>query len=194
LSKKASAILLFSTAFLLTAALPVMPSLLNKSGFYGMVLDEPVTTIGEYQPPEEGLAVVFFGYQRCGTVCPVQIVNLIELSERLQGEKVEFVFVTLDPENDTRDALQRTVQSLGTAFRAYRPESFSAAQKLASAFNDFAVKREQTLENAVAHTAALHVVTPDFRRRLVYTTPDLDLELVEQDLRRILKNNSESSP
>lgn len=193
MSKKVFAILLFSVALLLAVALPVMPSLLNKSGFYGMVLDEPGTAIGEYQPPEEGLVVVFFGYQQCGTVCPVQTVNLMDLGERLDGENIEFLFVTLDPENDAEDTLQRTVQSMGKSFRAFRPDSFATAQKLASAYNDFGVKQRQTPDNPIAHSAALHVVTPDFRRRLVYTTPDLNLELVEQDLRRLLENNSENS-
>ncbi len=126
--KKVSTILLFSAAFLLAAALPVLPSLLDNTGFYGMALDEPGTAIGDYRPPEEGIAIVFFGYQQCGTVCPVQSVNLMELGERLKGEKVEFLFVTLDPENDTEDTLVRTVQSMGEAFTAYRPDSFTAAQ------------------------------------------------------------------
>lgn len=191
--KKVSTILLFSAAFLLAAALPVMPSLLDNTGFYGMALDEPGTAIGDYRPPEEGLAIVFFGYQQCGTVCPVQSVNLMELGERLKGENVEFLFVTLDPENDTEDTLLRTIQSMGEAFTAHRPDSFTAAQKLASAYNDFSVKQGHTQVNPIAHSAALHVVTADFRRKLVYTTPDLNLELVEQDLRRLLNDNSESS-
>lgn len=190
--KKTSTILLFSAAFLLVAALPVMPSLLDNSGFYGMAIDESGTAIGDYRPPEDGLAIVFFGYQKCGTVCPVQSVNLMELGERLKGEKVEFLFVTLDPETDTEDALRHMVKSMGEAFRAYRPESFNAAQKLASAYNGFAAK-SHGLENPITHSAALHVVTADFRRRLVYTTPDLNLERVEQDLRRLLNNKSESS-
>jgi cytochrome oxidase Cu insertion factor (SCO1/SenC/PrrC family) len=69
-----------------------------------------------------------------------------------------------------------------------------AAQKLASAYNDFAVKQGSAPNDSIAHSARLHVVTPDFRRRLIYATPDLNLELVEQDIRRLLKENkSESS-
>ena len=192
--KKVSTILLFSAAFLLAAALPALPSLLDNTGFYGMALDEPGTAIGDYRPPEEGIAIVFFGYQQCGTVCPVQSVNLMELGERLKGEKVEFLFVTLDPENDTEDTLVRTVQSMGEAFTAYRPDSFTAAQKLASVYNDFAVKQANRTKDLIAHSANLHVVTGDFRRKLVYTTPDLNLELVEQDIRRLLKENNSESP
>lgn len=188
MNTKTTSILLFAAAFLLAAALPVMPSLLNDGDFYGMAIDEPGVRVDDYQPPGDGLAVVFFGYRQCGTVCPVQLVNLIELSERLEGADVEFLFVTLDPENDTPEALQQTIEGLGEAFRSHRPETQLAAQKLASAYNDFAVKQSDAADNPIAHSARLHVVTSDFRRKLVYTTPDLNLELVEQDLRRLLND------
>jgi len=171
-----------------------MPSLLDNSDFYGMSINQPGKSLGDYQPPSNGLAIIFFGYRRCGTVCPVQLINLIELGQRLEGKRVEFLFVTLDPENDTEEALQQTMERLGDAFRSYRPENLLAAQKLASSYNDFAVKQVGTPENPLAHSARLHVVTKDFRRRLVYTTPDLNLELVEKDLLRLLKDDdSESS-
>jgi protein SCO1/2 len=193
-NRKTTSILLFASAFMLAIALPVMPSLLSHSGFYGMSIDEPGDNMDGYQPPRNGLAIIFFGYRQCGTVCPVQLVNLMELSQRLEGEEVEFVFVTLDPENDTPESLHETTASLGEAFRAYRPENHRAAQKLASAYNDFAVKQPNTEGDPIAHSANLHVVTGDFRRRLVYTTPDLNLKLVEQDLRRLLKENKSESP
>jgi len=193
-NRKTTSILLFAAAFLLALALPVMPSLLNNSGFYGMAIDEPGENLNGYQPPQNGLSVIFFGYRQCGTVCPVQLVNLIDLSQRLKGANVEFLFVTLDPENDTEEALRQTVEGLGDSFRAHRPDNHRTAQKLASAYNDFAVKNVSEANDLIAHSARLHVVTSDFYRRLVYTTPDLNLELVEQDLRRLLKeNNSESS-
>ena len=192
--KKHTAILLFVSAFVLVAALPVMPSLLNNDGFYGMAMNEPGTAVTGYQPPDNGLSIIFFGYRQCGTVCPVQLVNLMELSQRLEKAEVEFLFVTLDPENDTPEALQQTMTGLGAAFRFYRPETHQDAQKLASAYNDFAVKNGNRPNDPIAHSARLHVVTADYRRRLVYSTPDLNLELVEQDLRRLLQeNNGESA-
>lgn len=194
MNRKTTSILLFAAAFLLALALPVMPSLLNNSGFYGMAIDEPGENLDGYQPPQNGLSVIFFGYRQCGTVCPVQLVNLMELSQLLDGTEIEFLFVTLDPENDTPEVLDQTMESLGQAFKYYRPETHRAAQKLASAYNDFAVKQGSAPNDSIAHSARLHVVTPDFRRRLIYATPDLNLELVEQDIRRLLKENkSESS-
>lgn len=194
MNRKTTSILLFATAFLLALALPVMPSLLNTSGFYGLAIDEPGENLTGYQPPKNGLAVIFFGYRQCGTVCPVQLVNLMDLSQRLKDAKVEFLFVTLDPENDTPEDLQQTTASLGEAFRSFRPETHQLAQKLASAYNDFAVKQGGAPSDYIAHSANLHVVTSDFRRRLIYTTPDLKLGLVEQDIRRLLKEyDSESA-
>lgn len=194
MKQKKTAIMLFASALLLALALPVLPSLLNSGDFYGMAIDQPGEAISGYRPPPDGLAVIFFGYRHCGTVCPVQLVNLLELSHRLENANVDFMFVTLDPENDTPEELRQTMAQMGDAFRFYRPESFQAAQRLASVYNDFAVKQSEWSDEPIAHSARLHVVTPDFRRRLVYTTPELNLDLVERDLRRLMEEgNRESS-
>lgn len=194
MNKNKAAALLLSSALLLAVALPVLPSLLNSSDFYGIAIDEAGLPLIGYQPPSDGLAIVFFGYRTCQTVCPVQMVNLIELSRRLKGNRVDFLFVTLDPENDTDEALEQMIKGLGDAFSFYRPDNYQAAQKLASSFDDFAVKQSRKPENPIAHSARFHVMTSDYRRRLVYPTPDLNLKLVEQDLRRLLREmNSEKS-
>lgn len=181
-----SKILLFSGALLLACALPVMPSLLNKPGFYGLVTDLPVPELPAELVPDKGLSVVYFGYRQCGTVCPVQLVNLLNLRPRLQDQPVEFVFVTLDPENDSQELLDRAMACLGEGFRAYRPDSLRTAQNLALAFGDFAIRDTRAETSILSHGARLYVVTPGPRRRLVYTSPDLDLDLVEKDIRHLL--------
>ena len=181
-----SKIFLFTGALLLVCALPVMPSLLNKNGYYGLVMDLPTPELPAELVPEQGLSVVYFGYRQCGTVCPVQLVNLLNLRPRLQGQPVEFVFVTLDPENDSQDLLDMAMAGLGEGFRAYRPDSQRAAQNLALAFGDFAIRDARSETSVLSHGARLYVVSPGSRRRLVYTSPDLDLDLVEKDIRHLL--------
>ena len=181
-----SKIFLFTGALLLACALPIMPSLLNKHGYYGLVVDLPTPELPAELVPEQGLSVVYFGYRQCGTVCPVQLVNLLNLHQRLENTPVEFLFVTLDPENDSRDLLDQAMAGLGDGFRAYRPDSPRAAQNLALAFGDFAIRDTRAETSILSHGARLYVVSPGPRRRLLYTSPDLDLDLVEKDIRHLL--------
>ena len=184
-----SAILLAS-AVLLALALPFMQGLVNAAsadgGFYGYKTDLPVPALPGAAVPQRGLNVVFFGYRSCGTVCPLQLVNLQALQRRWSDQPVHFVFVTLDPENDSQQALDATLGALGQNFRAVRPSSFRHAQALAVQYGDFAARRPGNGVD-INHSARLYVVTEDNRRQLLYATPELDLDRVNADLTRLLE-------
>lgn len=133
-----------------------------------------------------GLAVVFFGYLQCGTVCPSQLMNLAALQERMAGNAVQFVFVSIDPERDSAQHLGSALRRFGPAFAAVRPESAAAARALARQYHDFATPAPGDRSSDINHAGHLHVVTASGRRELVYTSPNLDLDRVAQDLYRLL--------
>jgi len=130
--------------------------------------------------------LVFFGYQSCGTVCPLQLTNLLELHERLAGKPVRFVFVTLDPERDSRQALNATMTAMGENFRAVRPASQAAAQNLAMGFSEYAGKTGSGKHYDFDHSARIYAVTPDNRRHLLYASPELDLDRVQADINKLM--------
>ncbi|HRO52194.1 MAG TPA: SCO family protein, partial [Alicycliphilus sp.] len=49
------------------------------------------------------VVVVFFGYTQCPDVCPTSMSELAEVKRALgaDGEKLQGIFVTVDPERDT---------------------------------------------------------------------------------------------
>ena len=57
--------------------------------------------------------LIFFGYTFCPDVCPTTLYEMKELKNRLgdKAKNVEFVFITLDPERDTKDQLSRYLSS-----------------------------------------------------------------------------------
>jgi protein SCO1/2 len=183
-------VILLASAVLLALALPFMQGLVNAAsadgGFYGYKTDIPVPALAGASVPADGLNVVFFGYRSCGTVCPLQLVNLQALEQKWSGQPVHFVFVTLDPENDSQQALDATMGALGQNFRAVRPASFRQAQVLAGQYGDFAARQSGSSVD-INHGARLYVVTEDNRRQLLYATPELDLKLVNADLTRLLE-------
>ncbi|MBC7191182.1 SCO family protein [Marinobacter sp.] len=119
---KTSALVVAALALLL--AMPFIPAVISDSQFYGQETDLEVPQMEGAPVPENGLNVVFFGYRHCGTVCPVQLGNLRRLNDEMNDERIRFVFVTLDPERDSRAELNRIMASLGSRFVAVRPESW----------------------------------------------------------------------
>lgn len=183
--------LLLTTALLLAGSLPLVQGVINDMGggsaFYGYKTNVPVPPLPGARVPEGGINLVFFGYRNCGTVCPLQLLNLKALHERWQDEPVQFVFVTLDPENDSQQSLDESMKVLGQNFVAVRPETFLQAQSLVDKYGDFAA-HEGGEDRVINHGARIYAVKSDHRRQLLYASPELDLERVNADITRLLTN------
>ncbi|MCR5883633.1 SCO family protein [Rhizobacter sp. J219] len=79
------------------------------------------------------VTVVFFGYTQCPDVCPTTMAELAQVKKSLgaDGDKVQGVFITVDPERDTPERLQAYMQGFDPSFVALRgtPEQTAAAAK-----------------------------------------------------------------
>ena len=69
------------------------------------------------------LVVVFFGYTQCPDVCPTTMQELAEVKRLLgpNGDKLQAVFVTVDPERNTAELLKAYVENFDASFVALRP-------------------------------------------------------------------------
>ena len=137
------------------------------------------------------VSVVFFGYTHCPDVCPTTMAELAAIKQSLgaDGARLQGVFVTLDPERDTADALKRYVASFDPGFIALRgtPEQTAAAAKSFKVF--FAkvpAKGGDAQSYSVDHTAGSYVFDARGRLRLFerYGTP---AEALKADLKRVLE-------
>ena len=54
-------------------------------------------------------SLVFFGYTRCPTICPLTLARLSEVQEKLAGQrqKINILFITLDPAHDTPEVMKQ---------------------------------------------------------------------------------------
>jgi protein SCO1/2 len=64
------------------------------------------------------VVLVNFGYTRCPDVCPLVLGTFRSIQEALgpDGRRVRFVFITIDPEQDTRDVLRRYLRLFSDEF------------------------------------------------------------------------------
>jgi cytochrome oxidase Cu insertion factor (SCO1/SenC/PrrC family) len=53
--------------------------------------------------------LISFGYTACADVCPTTLATMVQIRRRLGdlGQRLQLIFITLDPERDTREVLAR---------------------------------------------------------------------------------------
>lgn len=60
-------------------------------------------------------SLVFTGFTHCPDVCPTTLALMAELRRRVAREDLRFVFVSVDPERDTPEAMKRYVDHFDPA-------------------------------------------------------------------------------
>ena len=134
------------------------------------------------------VTVVFFGYTQCPDVCPTTMAELAQVKKALgkDGERVQGVFITVDPERDTPEALKAYMASFDPSFVALRgtPDETKATAK---EFKVFYAKVPGKVEGGYTmdHTAGSYVIDPKGKVRLFvrYGSP---AEALTADLKALL--------
>jgi len=132
--------------------------------------------------------VVFFGYTQCPDVCPATMAEVAQAKQLLgpDGQRVQGIFVTVDPERDTPQVLKAYVANFGPDFIALRgsPEQTAAVAK---DFKVFYKKVEGKAPGSYTmdHTAASFVFDPEGRLRL-YTRYGTGAQALAGDLKQLL--------
>lgn len=74
--------------------------------------------------------VLFFGYTHCPDICPTKLADLAQTMRLLgkDAERVQVLFVTLDPERDTRELLAKFVPAFDASFLALYGDAQATAE------------------------------------------------------------------
>jgi protein SCO1/2 len=156
---------------------------------YGRSLELPDTS-GRVRRLEDfrGKAVVlFFGFTHCPDVCPTTLADLAGVMKTLgpDAERVQVLFITVDPERDTPAQLAQYVGAFDPHFVALRGD-LPATQRVAKDFKIYFEKRKQGDGYTVDHSAQSYVIDPQGRLRLLVRHDRLAQDLPD-DLRVILR-------
>jgi protein SCO1/2 len=115
------------------------------------------------------VVVVFFGYTQCPDVCPTTMAELAQVKKALgpDGDRVQGVFVTVDPERDTPAILRAYMASFDPSFVALRgtlEETKAAAKEFKVFFAKVPGKAEGSY--TMDHTAGSYVLDTQGKIRL----------------------------
>ncbi len=132
--------------------------------------------------------VIFFGYTQCPDVCPSTMSELAEVMKTLgdDADRVQVLFVTVDPERDTPDLLAHYVPAFDSRFLGLYGTA-EETERTAKAFRVFYQKVPGKTPGSytVDHTAGSYVYDPEGRLRL-FVKHGTGPEPIAHDLRTLL--------
>ncbi|MBN2387932.1 MAG: SCO family protein [Anaerolineales bacterium] len=123
--------------------------------------------------------LLFFGYTSCPDVCPTTLAELRQVRADLGGdaERVQVVFVTVDPERDTPERIQNYVSAFDPSFVGLSGD-LAELEAVWEAYGVFREIDDTTFTAAgylVTHSARTYLIDPDGNLFLSYgygTPPD----------------------
>jgi protein SCO1/2 len=135
------------------------------------------------------VVVVFFGYTQCPDACPTTMAELAEVKKLLgkDGERLQAVFITVDPERDTPEVLKAYMTNFDPTFLALIP-STAALPALAKDFKVYYKKVEGQTPTSYSmdHTAGSYIYDPRGKLRL-YTRYGSGAAALAADIALLIK-------
>lgn len=143
-------------------------------------------TLADFQ----GKAVLmFFGFTHCPDVCPTTLADAAKVVKSLgpRGDRVQVLFVTLDPKRDTPKVLAEYVPAFHPSFLGLYGDE-ATTRKTAKDFRVFFEQRPgSTPDNySIDHTAGTLVFDPQGRLRL-FVNNGMAPDKIAADISKLLK-------
>ena len=136
--------------------------------------------------------VIFFGYTQCPDVCPTTLAELAEVMKKLgpDADRVQVLFVTIDPERDTRELLAQYVPAFDPRFMGLYGDA-AATARTAKEFKIIYQKQPGATPGSYTmdHSAGTYIFDPQGRLRL-YVSYGQGPEVFAHDLRELLRTAS----
>jgi protein SCO1/2 len=132
---------------------------------------------------------VFFGYTQCPDVCPTTLAALAEAMKALgpDADRVQVLFVTVDPERDTPALLAQYVPAFDPRFLGL----YGDAEATARTAKEFKIIYQKVPGSSAGtytmdHSAGTYVFDPQGRLRL-YVANGQGADVFAHDLRELLR-------
>jgi protein SCO1/2 len=137
------------------------------------------------------VVIVFFGYTQCPDVCPTSMQELAEVKRLLgdDGDKLQGVFITLDPERDTPELLKAYMANFDPSFVALHP----TPEQLVAVTKDFKIYYKKVDGKTASsytmdHSAGSYTFDTRGRVRL-YNRYGSGAAALSEDVKSLLKSN-----
>lgn len=138
------------------------------------------------------VVVMFFGYTHCPDVCPTTLAELAQTMQRLgaDADKVQVLFITVDPARDTAELLRQYVPAFDKRFLGLRGD----ADALAATAKEYKViyqKQPGTAPGSYSmdHSAGTYIYDTNGRLRL-YVSYGQGTDVFVHDIKALLDGSA----
>ena len=135
------------------------------------------------------VVMLYFGFVQCPDVCPTSMVELAEVKRLMgaDGDKLQGVFVTVDPVRDTAELLKAYMANFDPTFVAFIP----TPEQLAVVAKDYKiyykkVEGQTPTSYTMDHSAGSYVYDTQGNLRL-YSRYGVGPQVLAQDIQTLLK-------
>jgi protein SCO1/2 len=136
------------------------------------------------------VVVMFFGYTQCPDVCPTSMAELAEVKKLLgkDGERLQGLFVSIDPERDTPAMLKEYMGNFDPTFLAL----YTTPEKLAAIAKDYKVYYKKVdgktpTSYTMDHSAGCYVYDTQGKLRL-FTRYGSGAPALAADIKLLMEN------
>ena len=137
------------------------------------------------------VVVVFFGFTQCPDVCPTSMAELAQVKQQLgaDGDKLQGIFITVDPERDTAEMLKAYMGNFDPTFLALRP-TLEQLPQVAKDFKIYYKKVDGKTPGSYTmdHSAGSYVFDEKGRIRL-YNRYGSGADALASDIRLLIKSS-----
>jgi protein SCO1 len=142
-------------------------------------------SLGEFRGK---VVAVFFGFAQCPDVCPTTLSDFAQIKEKLgaDGERLQVIFITVDPQRDTPAVLGSYVSSFDPSFIGLT----GTAEEISATAREFKVFYQKVagktdMSYTIDHTAGSYVFDKDGRIRL-FVKHAAGVDAIAADVKQLL--------
>ncbi len=132
------------------------------------------------------VVALFFGYTHCPDVCPTTLAGLSQTMRLLgtDAQKIQVLFVTIDPERDTQDLLAKFVPAFDPSFIGLYGDA-KATKEAADNFRADYRKHPGKSGYTMDHSTFMYVIDAQGKLRLLAGDRE-PADMLAQDIRLLL--------
>ncbi|CAM4178867.1 SCO family protein [Shewanella livingstonensis] len=141
----------------------------------------------QFPASSAGYTYLFMGFLSCSEICPIRIQQMMQLEQHIQQDallteaEVQFMFVTIDPNNDTLAVRKSLIDDRSPSFVS-ASLSDDALQLL-----DRRLSENINLElTSINHVGKLFLLSPNGAVERIYTAQQLSTQKMLLELKQII--------
>lgn len=152
----------------------------------GFRLKDPDGNVRSLTDFQGKVVLMFFGFTQCPDVCPTALVKAAEIKSLLgaEGDRLQVLFITVDPERDTPDVLREYAQAFDPSFIGLYGDAQETAD-VAKAYRVYYAKVPTGNSYTMEHTALTYVFDGNGTLRMALRHEQTAEESAE-DIRKVM--------